>query len=104
MTKLLTLATTQLTFLGLELNKTSQTVSVPQDKILQVSNKLSEALCSDKIKLKNLQSLIGSLSFVCHTVSSRRAFLHRLINLNKGIQKPWHSVRLSKGAKENMHM
>ena len=51
------------------------------------------------VTLKELQSLIGLVNFTCIVVAPGRAFLRRLIDLTKGIQKPHHHIRLSKGAK-----
>ena len=49
-----------------------------------------------------MPSLIGLLNFTCTVVAPRRAFLRRLIDLTKGIQKPHHHIRLSKGAKSDV--
>lgn len=49
-----------------------------------------------KIKLRDLQSLIGLLNFACYVVVPGRAFLRRLINLTKGVIKPYHKIRLNK--------
>ena len=49
-----------------------------------------------------MPSLIGLLNFTCTVVAPRRAFLCRLIDLTKGIQKPHHHIRLSKDAKSDV--
>ena len=49
-----------------------------------------------------MPSLIGLLNFNCNVVAPRRAFLRRLIDLTKDIQKPHHHIRLSKGAKSDV--
>ena len=46
-----------------------------------------------------VQSLVGSLNFVCKAISPGRAFLRRLIALTHGLTKPHHRVRLSVGAR-----
>ena len=43
---------------------------------------------------KDLQSLIGLLNFTCTVVLPGSAFLHRLIDLTIGINRPQHLVRL----------
>ena len=53
---------------------------------------------SRTVTLKELQSLIGLLNFTCTVVAPGRAFLCRLIDLTKGIQKPHHP----KGAKSDI--
>ena len=57
-----------------------------------------------EISLRDLQSLIGSLSFVCKAVSPGRAFLRRLIDLTCGVKKPWCKLKLSAGAKKDLEM
>ena len=96
--------TSKLVYLGLEINSAQQSVSIPEDKVKSISAKIEKALGSEKITLKDTQSLIGSLSFVCRAVSPGRAFLRRLINLTCGIKKHWHLIRLSRGAKADLKM
>ena len=49
--------------------------------------------------LKELQWLIGLLNFTCLVVVPGRAFLRRMIDLTKGVNKPHHHIHLSRGAK-----
>lgn len=49
-----------------------------------------------------LQSLIGLLNFASAVVSPGRAFLRRIIDLTKDIQKPYHKRRLTKSAKADL--
>ena len=95
---------TKLTYLGLEIDSMKQEVSVPADKLISIRRKIIEALQSEKVSLKSLQSLIGSLSFICKAVSPGRAFLRRLIDLSCGIKKSWHMIRLNSGAKSDLQM
>jgi hypothetical protein len=48
------------------------------------------------VTLRELQSLIGLLSFVCCVVQPGRTFLRRLIDHTKGIQQPHFHIRLNK--------
>jgi hypothetical protein len=96
--------TTRLVFLGLEIDSVRQVVSIPGDKLQKIIAKVKHALSRASVTLKELQSLIGSLSFVCKAVSPGRAFLRRLIDLTRGVKKPWHNIRLSKGAKCDLGM
>ena len=88
-----------LTFLGLEINTVDRTVCVPADKLLSASRQIEQALGWRKISLKNIQSLVGSLNFLCRAIPSGRAFLRRLIALSSGLKQPHHRVRISKGAR-----
>ena len=77
-------------------------MAVPEVKLLKVRNKITAALASEKITLRSLQSLTGSLAFICRAVTPGRAFLGRLIDLTIGIKKARYLIRLSKGAKEDL--
>ena len=91
--------TTKLVFLGLEIDSVRQLVSVPQEKLQAIISKVSGALESEKLTLSELQTLVGSLSFICRAVPPGRAFLRRLIDLQIGIKDAWHKIRISPGAK-----
>ena len=88
-----------ITYLGLEIDALRAQVRVPPDKVQAMTNQIGVVLSRPKITLVALQSLVGSLNFLCKAVSPGRAFLRRLIALSKGITKPYHKVRLTAGAK-----
>ena len=96
--------TTQLTFLGLDINTESQTISVPDEKLRKISEMILSADRAKNLTMRSLQSLIGSLSFICRAVAPGRAFLRRLIDLLKGVKKPWHKIQFTKGAKADLIM
>ena len=90
--------------MGLEIDSIRQLVSVPQEKLQEIISKVSGALESEKLTLRELQSLVGSLSFICRAVPPGRAFLRHLIDLQIGIKKAWHKIRISPGAKADLRM
>ncbi len=96
--------TTKLTYLGLEIDSVRQMIVIPHEKLIAIRAKISDALAGAEISLRDLQSLIGSLSFVCKAVTPGRAFLRRLIDLTRGIKKPWCKLKLSIGAKKDLDM
>ena len=96
--------TTRLVFLGLEIDSVRQEISIPSEKLAKISAKVQEALNSEKMSLRSLQSVIGSLSFVCKAVPPGRAFLRRLIDLTLGVKHAWHKIRLTKGARCDLKM
>lgn len=77
-------------------------VRLPQDKLEKLRTILSSFLHRKKVTLLELQSLIGLLKFACAVVSPGRAFLRRIIDLTKGIQKPYHKRRLTKSVKADI--
>jgi hypothetical protein len=50
-----------ITYLGLEIDAENQTVSIPHDKLLKAKNALLLLSFSKKIRLRDLQSIVGLL-------------------------------------------
>jgi len=96
--------TTKIVFLGLQIDSIEQTVSIPQNKLVSVKAKVQHALQSEKLTLREIQSLIGSLQFVCKAVSPGRAFLRRLIGLTCGVTSPHVKLTITNGAKCDLRM
>jgi len=96
--------TSKLIFLGLQIDSVEQTVSVPQEKLKKCTEKVENALACKEMPLRDLQSLIGSLSFICKAISPGRAFLRRLIDLTCGVKSPCFKIPLSVGAKSDLKM
>ena len=89
-------AQTTMTFLGIELDTIANEARLPLDNVLKIKNRLSEMRLRRKVTLRELQSLIGLLSFACCVVQPGRNFLRRLIDRTKGIQQPHFHIRLNK--------
>ena len=68
---------------------------LPVDKIVKIRNALNKTYNRKKIKLRDLQSLIGLLNFACLVVSPGRAFLRRLIDLTIKVFNPFHWIKLT---------
>jgi len=94
----------KITYLGLEIDAANQLVAVPHEKLIKIKSKVDALLSASEVTLRELQSVIGSLSFICKAVSPGRAFLRRLIDLTCGISKPWCKLKLSVGAKKDLEM
>lgn len=91
-----------LSFAGLEIDSNMLQIRLPADKLLKCRSLVEVGLSRKKLKLRELQSLIGSLNFACRAVQPGRAFLRRLIDLTIGIRNPNHYIRLNKWAKEDL--
>ena len=63
-----------------------------------------EFLTKPKFTLKTLQSIIGTLNFACVVVLPGQASLRRLIDLTMGVSKPHYFIRITKEAREDLHM
>lgn len=95
---------TKITYLGLEIDSENLVISIPHDKLSKIKEKVKQALKNEFITLKDLQSLIGSLSFVCKAISPGRAFLRRLIDITCGKRKPKQKFSLPRDAKCDLEM
>lgn len=90
---------TVLQFAGIILDSKHMEARLPDEKLTKCRRTLTDFLARRSVCLRELQSLIGLLNLTCLVVVPGRAFLGRLIDLTKGVRKPHHRVRLSKGAK-----
>ena len=86
---------TTLTFVGIELDSEQMEKRLPVDKIVKIRNLLNDYKKRRKVKLVELQSLIGLLNFSCSVVTPGRTFLWRLIDLTLGLKKPDHRRHLN---------
>lgn len=93
-----------LVFLGLELDTVNMVVRIPADKIKEVVEKIHVVLHSKKVKLKVMQSLIGSLNFCCRAIVIGRPFCRRLINATCGIKQSHHHVRITNAMRRDLIM
>ena len=69
--------TTCLTFLGIELDTNLMVAILPTDKIIKIRHLLQDFHNKHKVKLKELQSLIGLPNFACRVILPGRTFLRR---------------------------
>ena len=79
-------------------------ITLLSDKLSRLSNKLNSWHTKQSTTLRELQSLIGTLNFACKVIASGRAFLQRIINLTRGVSKPHHHIRLTKGFRDDILM
>lgn len=94
--------TTCIEFMGIVIDTAAMEARLPQDKIDKCRNQLQTFLIREKATLKELQSLIGLLSFACKVVRPGRAFLRRLIDLTMGLKHPSHFRRLTQETKADI--
>ena len=93
---------TELPFAGIELDTVRMEARLPPDKIAKCRNQLNLFLKSKKVKLVEIQALIGLLNFACTVVRPGRPFLRRLIDLTIGLKYPAHRRRLTKEVKQDL--
>lgn len=92
---------TKVVFLGIELDTNKFFARLPEDKLLEYRSLLRYHTKQDKIKKRELDTLIGKLGFATNVVPAR-PFLRRLIDLASSTTIPYYYIRLTKSAKEDM--
>ena len=85
---------TKLVFLGIELDSELMVARVPHDKLVKAFALLHDFATKRKCRVRELQSLIGFLSFLCAVVTAGRTFLARMLALIAG-RRHEHRVHLN---------
>ena len=95
--------TTSLTFVGIRINTTDFTVSIPQEKVTEVVDQMPKWCHRRTCTQVELQSLVGKLTFFAKVIRPGRIFTRRLIDLIYTVRRPTHHITLTKPAKEDIH-
>ena len=95
---------TKLICLGLGIDTEEYKIYIPEERICKLKLQLNHALTRNKITLKELQSLAGSLVFCLKDLPSARAFNKRLYGAMSGVSKPLHLIRVSRGMKVDIQV
>ena len=93
-----------LTFAGIELDCSRNEARLPHEKVEKCLLAIRGVLGRKKVTLKELQSLIGLLNFVCSVVTPGSVFLLRLISLTIGIKHSHHFIRVTSEAKKDLRL
>ena len=94
--------TKKLTYLGIEIDSNDLTISIPDEKYIELMNSLPSWINKKTCTKQKLLSLIGILSFVCKVVRPGRIFLRRLINLSTTVRELHHHITLNKQAQADI--
>ena len=87
---------------GIEVDSVALSLRLPDDKLQEAKDKVKALSTLKSVRLRELQSVLGTLSFACHAIVPGRAFLRRLFSLTEGISSPFHHVRLTKEAHSDL--
>lgn len=93
---------TCLVFLGLEIDTVLRNVKIPREKIQELKGLLSILINKTKVKLKELESLVGKLNFFSKAIRGSRAFNRRFYDSMMGLSRPNSHIRLTRALKEDM--
>ena len=91
-----------LTFLGIVLDCELLEARLPEDKLSELKLLVTAACNVSFLTQRDLESLLGKLSFASRVVVPGRTFTRRLWNLCKSFVKPHHRIMLSPAAKEDL--
>ena len=90
-------------FLGILLDSLQWKAYLPQDKLSQYLNHISLVSDHKSITQKDLQSVVGKLSFAA-TVVPARAFLRRLINRINTVNRPYHFIKINTEMRKDLNV
>lgn len=95
--------TTKLTYLGLDIDTVEMKVKIPKEKLMKLQFGLCYITARQKIKLKELESIIGIMAFCARAIPSARAFLRRFYDLIAvvKVKKPFYYIRITAATKED---
>ena len=91
-----------LTFLGIDINTINMSLSLPQAKVEIYKCVLRDFLTRSRASQKQLQRLLGKLSWASTVVQGGRVYQQRLLDLLRPLRRPSHKVRLSTEFKEDI--
>lgn len=94
----------QLQFLGLILDMEHRILSVPAEKQIVISDVIGRVLAARKVTLKQLQSLLGRLSFAGRVVFMARPFLRRTFRFLTAFRRKHHHLRLPPACRRDLQM
>ena len=79
--------TTQLTFLGIEMDTENMILRLPENKLSALKEMIGEWLTRKFCTVRDSQSLAGKLQHACKVVHPGRTFVRRIFELLKGCGK-----------------
>ena len=97
---------TRVVFLGLLIDTVNQVVAIPIDKIKKATVIIQLVVMPGrkKITLLEIQRLCGVLNFLSRAVLPGRIFTRRLYSYTRGLQQPYHHVRISKQMRADLQV
>lgn len=94
--------TTVIKFLGILIDSDLMECRLPEDKVVDLREVVLQARRARKIRLRDLQSLLGKLNFACRIIPMGRVFCRRLAMSTAGVRSPMHFVRLPAAVRDDL--
>lgn len=93
---------TEIKFLGIVIDSGRMECRLPEDKLVDLRQVVGRTRLVKKIRLRELQSLIGKLQFACRIIPMGRVFCRRLAMATAGVSSPSHFVRLPAAIRDDL--
>ena len=94
--------TTELVFLGMELDSRQLVIRLPEEKLQRMRSTLERWRGMKSCKKRDLLSIIGVLSHASKAIRAGRSFLRQLIDLSTGIRQLHRHIRLNREARADL--
>ena len=94
--------TQRLTFLGIEIDTVLRQLCLPESKLCELRQLLSDTLIKRSVTKRDLQSLVGRLNFAARVVFGGRTFLRRTIDVMNTLSRPHHHIRVNKQLRDDL--
>ena len=91
-----------LPFLGIQLDTVAMMASLPVEKVQKYIALIDLFLKTNKVTLRQMQSMCGFLNFSCSIIIPARAFSRRMYNLCVGVTQPFYKISLTKQVKMDL--
>jgi hypothetical protein len=94
--------TTTITFLGVTIDCVARTLSLPPDKLCEMQILCKKWLKKQKCTKKELQSLLGKMTWCSRVLKGGRTFARRLTDLLCRVSQANHHIRIPAGARADI--
>ena len=91
-----------ITYLGIEIDAANQVIRLPREKLQALMTLLQTWVGRKKCTRRELESLVGSLSFAAKVVKPGRLFLRRLIDLSTTVASRKFYINLNREARADI--
>lgn len=87
---------TEVTFLGIVIDSVAMECRLLEEKLWNLWGMGGQVKGAKKVKVRQVQSLLGKLNFACQVISRGRVFCRRLAHATVGMTVLHHLLRLSR--------
>ena len=94
---------TCLTLLGIEIDSIRQETRIEASRLNDTLAVLAAWEGRSHCTKRQLQSLLGTLNFICNVCRPGRTFMRRLVDLLSKPRSPSHHIRLTRQSKQDIH-